>query len=749
MQRTLVSYALWVLLAGFVASMQAAEATSEDAKAVVRQEEAFRRSADKRPANWLVSTAGEFGVIFNRKADGIELLSLFDLAKHRQLLAEKPVPMFVITMRNAESKEELRLQADGGWQQVRAAVDPLKGIELGWQSPNDKRLGELRVSAVGAIDAAAGAIRWKLSVDGVGKTWSVRRAAFPQIALDATSPAFEFFYPRGSGMVKHVTTNSPISFGGNYPNGWTTMQFMAGYDAQVGTGLYCGMHDPLACTKDIFGECRPDPKTVEIRFEVPAENMDVGGNSYSSPGESVWQLLRGDWYDAAMIYRGWVRQNASWYPKLGPEGRTDTPAWMRELSVWLQTGGEPKTVVPAVEAFAKAIGVPVGFHWYCWHQTPFDNDYPHYFPVRDGFGEAVRDLQSKAVYVMPYINGRLWDTRDKGNQDFEFTRVALPAVTKDEAGKPYIESYGSKEADGSPVKLGVMCPTTALWQAKVRENVLRLMNEYGVKGVYIDQVAAAPPVLCFDHSHGHPTGGGHWWVESYNAMLAAIRQAKPTDRMLTTECNAEPFVKSFDGYLTWHWGYDGQVPAFPAVYGGAVQMFGRAYRGNDPLSFCMRAGQQFVFGEQIGWFGPEVIQNQEQAAYLKQVVGLRHQFRRYFHAGEMARPPKLQGTIPTVRADWMWDNPGWVTTDVVMTGAWISPNEHRCLLLFTNVGDKPITAKLHLDGAAYGLSGAQIKVTAFSSAGPGDSFQSPLVLDRDVTIPPRSAMAWEATPAGK
>jgi len=652
-------------------------------------------------------------------------------------------------MRNAESKEEVRLQADGGWQQVRAAADPSKGIELGWQSPNDKRLGELRVSAVGLLDPAAGAIRWKLNVEGIGKPWCVRRVVFPQISLDTSSPAFEFFYPRGSGIVKRGTTNPPISFGGNYPNGWLTMQFVAGYDAQLGTGLYCGMHDPQASTKDIFGECRPDNKTVEIRFDVPAENMDVAANRYASPGETVWQLLRGDWYDAAMIYRGWVRQNASWYPKLGPEGREDTPAWMRELSVWLQTGGEPKTVAPTVEAFAKAIAVPVGFHWYCWHQSPFDNDYPHYFPVRDGFGDSVRDLQSKGVYVMPYINGRLWDTRDKGNQDYEFTRVALPAATKDEAGKPCIESYGSKEADGSPVQLGVMCPTTALWQAKVRENVLRLMNEYGVKGVYIDQVAAASPVLCFDHSHGHPTGGGHWWVESYNAMLAAIRQAKPADRMLTTECNAEPFIKSFDGYLTWHWGYDGQVAAFPAVYGGTVQMFGRAYRGNDVLSFCMRAGQQFVFGEQIGWFGPEVIQNPEQAAYLKQVVGLRHQFRRYFHAGEMARPPKLQGTIPTVRADWMWDNPGWVTTEAVMTGAWTLPKEHRCLLLFTNVSDKPITAKLHLDAAAYGVSGAQVKVASITSAGPGESFQSASVFDRDITIPPRSAIVWELTPTGQ
>ena len=162
---------------------------------------------------------------------------------------------------------------------------------------------------------------------------------------------------------------------------------------------------------------------------------------------------------------------------------------------------------------------PSGFHWYNWHEIPFDNDYPHYFPTKAGFPEAVRELQSANVFVMPYINGRLWDTRDKGSEDFEFTAVAKAAVSKNEKGEPYTEVYGSKEADGSPVRLGVMCPATQLWQNRVRDIVLRLMNECGVKGVYIDQIAAAAPTLCCDATHGHPLGGGHWWTEGYWKLL--------------------------------------------------------------------------------------------------------------------------------------------------------------------------------------------------------------------------------------
>lgn len=82
--------------------------------------------------------------------------------------------------------------------------------------------------------------------------------------------------------------------------------------------------------------------------------------------------------------------------------------------------------------------VPVGFHWYLWHKIPFDNDYPHFFPAKDGFVKAVRDLEDAGVRVMPYINGRLWDA----DLD-DFKSEGIKAVTKNEKGEPYIEDYGN------------------------------------------------------------------------------------------------------------------------------------------------------------------------------------------------------------------------------------------------------------------------------------------------------------------
>ncbi len=207
----------------------------------------------------------------------------------------------------------------------------------------------------------------------------------------------------------------------------------------------------------------------------------------------------------------------------------------------------------------------------------------------------------------------------------------------------------------------------------------------------------------------------------------------------------QPYLKWFDGYLTWHWQNDGQVPAFPAVYGGAIQMFGRAYRGGETkdLALRMKAGQQLVYGEQIGWIDPGVVREPENFAFIRQIAHLRHKLGRFFTAGEMGHPPRLQGEIPDVTADWKWHGPWPVTTSAVLTGAWQLPNEGRAVLLLVNVSDQPITADLQFDAADYGVPGEQVQVTALQSDGLGEFFITPRDVSRKITLPARGAVAWE------
>jgi len=729
---------------------------AEKLEAQGRFDEAVKFARGKTPVNWMLEVAGDLGIALERTEDGIKLQSLFDRKTNRELLAEQTLPLFAIALRHLPTKREVQLDADSGWQKVEWQKIG-NSILLRWQRP--KEIGA-NITVNMQASLARNAVHWSLAVTGLPSDWSVLRISFPQLAIADLGENAEVFFPRGPGEVQRNLWKRSFSYRSLYPNGWATMQFLAAYsgtrDTGQGaqertkkdkstaepTGIYVGVHDPNGSAKEIIVKGEPEARRVILAFDHPAPNMGVGGNGFKLAGKVVWQILRGDWFDAAMIYRSWVRKEAKWFPN---GTRVDTPMWMRELCVWAVGGGAPKDCVPMVKEFAKFMGVPVGFHWYNWHQIPFDNDYPHYFPAKEGFAEGVKELQQAGVFVMPYINGRLWDTRDKGTEDWQFGKVALPAATKREDGTPYTESYGSKEADGSDVKLAPMCPTTKLWQDKVREIVLRLFNEFGVNAVYIDQVAAAPPALCFDKTHGHPLGGGSWWNEGYWQMLEAIRKAMPKDRMLTTECNAEPFVKWFDGYLTWHWQHNGQVPAFPAVYGGAIQMFGRAYRGGPTkdLALRMKAGQQLVFGEQIGWIDPSIVREKGNAEFLRQVVRLRWQLRRYFWAGEMARPPKLLGDIPKVRADWQWAGEWWVETDAVLTGAWKLPQEGKLALLFVNVSDQPLTATLIFDGRGYGLIGKKLRVTEVTVDGRKEAANLPVNFRKTFRFPPNTAFALE------
>ncbi len=729
--------------------------------------EAAAAAADQLlPEGWYLLSGGSLGMILSAHDNGIHTEQLIDRKTGQNLLTATPLPLFDLTMRKATAgpaeanptqgngndspeaePETCRLSAETGWEEVAVILPAAEGLQITWRRPSDARLGDLSVSVRVRPDHQRQALVWSIQVDNSSEEWTTWRVVFPQVAVADLGPDAKVFLPRGAGEVQKGLWQREYRHQGTYPNGWTTMAFMAAYDAERQTGLYLGMHDPNGSTKDIRVESRPIDRAVGFAFDHPVADMSRPGNDFHTEGLAVWQLLRGDWFDAALIYRDWVRREARWWPELGPDGRTDTPLWMRELPVWLLGGGAPAGFVPAIEEFAQFAGAPVGVHWYNWHQIPFDNDYPHFFPTKDGFADAVASLREKNVFVMPYINGRLWDTRDRGLDDFEFTSKALPAAAKDEQGEPYIETYRSKETDQSSVRLAVMCPATDVWKSRQRGIVLRLMNECHVAGVYMDQIAAARPMLCFDAAHGHPLGGGHWWTASYWDLLQRIRKDMPPDRMLTTECNAEPYIRWFDGYLTWHWQYDGQVPAFPAVYGGSLQMFGRAYRGGatKDLALRMKAGEQLVFGEQIGWFGPEVIKQPENAEFLRQIIGLRWRLRRYFYAGEMARPPKLAGDIPRVTADWQWSGVWPVTTDAVRAGAWTLPREKRIILLVVNVSDEPVATGLTYDLGPYGLTDKLklAKITVEGQEAEADA-TSPLTLS--FTIPGLTAWAWEATP---
>ncbi len=119
----------------------------------------------------------------------------------------------------------------------------------------------------------------------------------------------------------------------------------------------------------------------------------------------------------------------------------------------------------------------------------------------------------------------------------------------------------------------------------------------------------------------------------------------------------------------------------------------------------------------------------------------------------MARPPHLEGPVPTVTADWQWSGEWLVTTDAILTGAWRIPQDGKVVLLFANVSDSPYAGRLDLDPADYGLVTKAPTFTAIQpNAGRGDTCVAhPLAIEAidhaDVELPARTILAWEVQPA--
>lgn len=655
------------------------------------------------------------------------------------ITGQLPSPLFELTLRDASGQHQT-LRSDEGWQQVSMRKSDSRGCLLRFSRP---MLGSrtplslaISIRLMGSDDEEPG-FTFTWDECKVPEGWTLENTILLPLHFGSLPQGTRFFYPYSSGILCDPVTQG-LERRIAYPAGFgASMGWYALYGPQG--GLYYAAHDPDATFKHLYMKGTPG-SSLEMWFDYPA-SAQQGRQAVPADAYIILAPLQGDWFDGAMRYRNWVRSQANWYPrdKIGPQGRTDSPLWMKELSLWVHGG-------PAeVKGFQRAVGVPLGFHWYNWHGIPFDNDYPHYFPARPGFRQTIEDLQASNVYVMPYINGRLWDTRDCGTRDSLFSSLARPAVTKNWDGTDITERYGSKETDGSDVTFGVMCPQSDIWRSKLREVVLGIcapasQGGHATKAVYMDQIAAAPPVCCFDATHGHPLGGGGWWTQAYRGMLQDIRAAKPQDVALTTESNADGYTDLFDGFLVWQFAHDGQVPAFGAVYGGSIQLFGRTYASTDPTDFKMALAQSFVWGEQLGWFQANAFlaalpYTPSIFSFLRQVVWLRHQFSPYFYMGEMTRAPHLLGNNPEQVGRWQFGGTmGPVRFPSVLCGAWAIPGQHRTLLLFANYSSQDVTLSLDYPLEEWGLREGQYEVSRYGQQGtpqPLDGLPSQIVFHPD------------------
>ena len=567
---------------------------------------------------------------------------------------------------------------------------------------------------------------WSLKVE-LPDGWKVTRADFPILPDISMETARKMAVPFGWGLEYDVKPG--MSYEATYPSMVAAMQFVAFYGG--GKALYVGTHDPQANHK--VYSAKADGNGATFTCANWPGLAAKGGGEYKVPFETAIGVVDGGWYEAAQVYREWAL-TAPW-SKAGPVSKRPIPQWVKDSDLWLRVETPMDGMMDLCKQAKAYFDMPIALHWYNWHEIPFDTLYPDYFPAKPGFAEQVKTLQADGFHVMPYINGRIVDPNSKGWNEEGLSKSAA----RQENGEPYTEVYGSK------VPLNSMCPYTTAWQNKVVSLVDRLTHECGVDGVYIDQIGCAWAYRCYDKSHGHPLGGGHYWVDGYRKLLDGARAKLPKGGMLTTEENIECWMDQFDALLLVNTPCATDravIPLFPAVYSGRTITFGFQYIAADDakqsLPFRAKMAREFTFGAQIGWVRVDMMmapEAEKEREFVRNLARCRHFGHEFLQDGRLLGLLEVSGNNPRVKFTAPAPFGGEYTLDTssVVGSAWEAEDGSIGVAL-ANMSDEDRKVEF----TAPLKSGKSYRVEVFGPEGqkktvPGEDGEN-------VTVPARSAV---------
>ncbi len=641
-------------------------------------------------------------------------------------LSVLPSPVFHLKLED-RAGNEVTLDSATGWNRVRYIHDD-SSVKFWLTNPG--QYGDVTVVVTGRADEKG--LSWYTDVINESDSYSVTEMTYPTPVMRGDT--LHLFIPDCCGrVIRHAGKNG---FDGYYmyPGHNMSMQYFAWWGET--SGIYLGVHDPDACMKAFTIHAGEDRGRLQIDF--PAIGAGQTANSFSLGGCLRWEAITGDWYDATMLYAAFVHTSAKWLPV---KGRPDTPARFKEIPYWIcdyipnsekQMEARPMTLasvserygkdywVDAAIALKKRLGTPVAYHVYNWHEIPFNINYPHFTPARETAKQGFERLKEAGLYIFPYINAVSWemDDADEGFAE-SFSGTGIHGAVLDKNGNPLYVPYPQKKANGQDTRLAPICPSFLRWH-QIMEDVTREMEaSLPIDGIYFDQVSAVPPTPCRNSEHTHLPGGGSYWSDGYNRMMEKISAAKPADKFYFSESNAEAYAKSFDGFLTWVWTMGDDVPAFPAVYAGYIQMLGRYTDGakrDDDVYFRYHLAEALLFGQQLGWLNAHVIYNEERMRFLEKLVHTRYAYTKLFNEGKLLRPPYVETAVQPVTSSgitmrlvlagvWQMDDRSTYdrSTDDLSTNDRSKEDRSKVVLIVINISDKPAEALLHLYPDEYGV----------------------------------------------
>ncbi|MCC6698173.1 MAG: hypothetical protein IT365_21300 [Candidatus Hydrogenedentes bacterium] len=655
-------------------------------------------------------------------------------------------------------------------------------LRLVWEDFGQAGLPALRVTAEVALASAESEARWQIHVEGLAGS-SLRTVSFPRVGgitpLDGETAAVPIWMGEKTSRARALLNTTPE--GGRraweYP-GILSMQWLSVYGAQ-GPGLRVSTNDLAALRKQfmLFGDGKGG-LGIEV---VHVPQVGSGEQSEYAPSyEVLTSAFSGDWYSAAEGYRTWALEQP-WVSqsrvRLGL-----VPDWVRNTGLWVwNRGPSPGVLEPAAELQRQA-GVPVSVFWHWWHGCPYDVGFPEYLPPREG-EEAFRDAVGKAhdggLHAIVYMNQRLWGMTTQSWKDKDAARFAVKSP--DGSIVPEVYNTFMKAPCAS------MCMGTQFWRDTYAGLAEEAVCTLGVDGIYMDQACSS--LACYDASHGHPLGGGSYWMEGFRALQADIRERCTQSKQvaLAGEGCGESWLPYLDIMLSLQvsmerYAAPGEwepIPLFQAVYHDCSTLYGNyssltrppydelwppEFAPKTPLElldrkfatqFRLEQARAFVWGQQpsVANFRPNhLVDRKEEMDFFLSLVKLRERAQKYLRDGVFLRPPATDAPdaeIPVSRLSIYAGQHDAVQeyrmiVPTVLSSAWRAPDGAVGIIVVSIASEKvPVHIELERKDYPVGVSGAIAQIDGNGQAAAYD--RGRIVLD--TILEPCEARVYEVIPS--
>lgn len=572
---------------------------------------------------------------------------------------------------------------------------------------------------------------WRLSMLKRETSLNITSIAFPTIwglaKVGSQSEDDFLVIPKFGGFLigNPLESLGPISWVWGhqhyYPSG-LQMQFLAFYDSAI-AGLYLSTYDSEGYVKCFETFPLVEEECWVMRTVHLPTYEDWADFTISYP--VVVGVFTGDWRTAANLYQDWAY--SQWW--VSESSSRETPEWMKRTPVWhtqwlscfhfeehtLETFLPFEEIPQIATQDTEFFGKPIAQFLWGWEQFG-SGSWGNWLPPLEGwtsFDNMVRGIHAAGCRVGLFLGCMRYNL---SLPDWEQYAIELPGETL-----LVEESYQS----------AIMCPSTAFWQAKLRECVLTLA-QHGVDLIHFDE-ANWHVQPCVSEDHGHPEGYGNWWSEAFCQFFEEVRREVRMihpEFALSIEGINELYIPFVDTFWTsqniFEISFPGEVisadtqiiPLFDYVYHNCFPL-----RSHTPIGvYDGQMGCEFadvdiycrkimtypfvIAGQSAGYvtahdYPPNPWQNPAMPL-LRKISDARFSYAYNFAVlGEPRKPPKIEFPTLTFCPSTSYPYPT-INLSCALYSAWQTLDGSLGLLL-TNIWNQTVPFDLNFNLSEYGL----------------------------------------------